>query len=298
MKKSLLMLALAVGSTAAFAQDLTSKKGEKYLPEANDWSIGVDATPFLNYAGAFLSNAGATAPTMNFLAGNNAIVGKMFKDEKTAYRAAIRIGLNSSKATNTVGDRTVTTAPTYPAIPSTKENTWKQSSTNVALSAGMEMRRGSTRLQGYYGAEVGLGFSSSKNTFEYGNALAASGTAVSVDAADAFTGAGNITTDTYGNAARVTESKSGATISFGLRGFIGAEYFIFPKMSLGGEFGWGLLLNTGATASTTTESIGGTTPAVGTQTTESKGNSSFSLDTDNNNSVFGPAASLRLNFHF
>ena len=35
MKKSVLVVALAIGVTAAFAQDLTSKKGEKYLPEAH-----------------------------------------------------------------------------------------------------------------------------------------------------------------------------------------------------------------------------------------------------------------------
>ena len=57
MKKSVLALALAFGVTTAFAQDLTSKKGEPILPEAGDWGISTDATPFLNYAGNFFGKS-------------------------------------------------------------------------------------------------------------------------------------------------------------------------------------------------------------------------------------------------
>jgi hypothetical protein len=42
MKKSIALVALAFGVTSAFAQDLTSKKGEPILPEADDWSVGID----------------------------------------------------------------------------------------------------------------------------------------------------------------------------------------------------------------------------------------------------------------
>jgi hypothetical protein len=35
-------------------------------------------------------------------------------------------------------------------------------------------------------------------------------------------------------------SNTASGYGFGLRGFIGAEYFFMPKMSIGGEFGWGL----------------------------------------------------------
>ena len=38
MKKStLLIAAMAFTASAAFAQDLTSKKGETFLPESGDW---------------------------------------------------------------------------------------------------------------------------------------------------------------------------------------------------------------------------------------------------------------------
>ena len=67
MKKSITILAFAFGITGAFAQDLTSKKGEPILPEAGDWAIGIDATPFLNYAGNFFGKTtNNNAPTFNF----------------------------------------------------------------------------------------------------------------------------------------------------------------------------------------------------------------------------------------
>ena len=49
MKKSILAVAVLLGTSATFAQDLTSKKGETYLPESGDWSISIDATPLLGY---------------------------------------------------------------------------------------------------------------------------------------------------------------------------------------------------------------------------------------------------------
>ena len=47
---------------------LLSKKGEPILPEAKDWALSVDASPFLTYTGKLLSNDGADAPAVNSLA--------------------------------------------------------------------------------------------------------------------------------------------------------------------------------------------------------------------------------------
>ena len=81
MKKSIALVALAFGVSNAFAQDLTSKKGEPFLPEAGDYMIGIDATPFLNYVGNFFGKTAANAaPTFNFMNGNKMILGKYFKD--------------------------------------------------------------------------------------------------------------------------------------------------------------------------------------------------------------------------
>jgi hypothetical protein len=301
MKKSIALVALAFGVTSAFAQDLTSKKGEPILPEAGDWAIGIDATPFLNYAGNFFGKtANNTAPTWDFLTGNNTITVKKFKDAQTAYRATVRLGF-----TNTTDSRQIvqpsTSAVNYPDMPSMVTDKHHMGSTRVGLGVGIEKRRGKTRLQGYYGADVGFMITSDKDKYTYGNSLNPTGTPA-ITVANSTNFGSNITTDTYGNAARQTEVKSGLGFNFGVRGFIGAEYFIFSKISLGAEFGWGIGFGMQGKSKTTVESIGtnastGTT-SVGTQTTDGAKSSTFFFDTDRNNAMWGAAGKLKLNFHF
>src|SRR6202008_251000 len=91
MKKSIALLALAFGVTGAFAQDLTSKKGEPILPEAEDWAIGVDANPFLRYVGNFIGGNGLNAaPSFTNYGANQTIVAKKFTDAQNAYRVTFR----------------------------------------------------------------------------------------------------------------------------------------------------------------------------------------------------------------
>jgi hypothetical protein len=283
MKKFVLTIAVVFGVIViSNAQDLKSKKGVPILPEAGDYAIGIDAAPFLTYFGGFLSNAGATAPTWNYFNGTQkTIMGKYYTDATTAYRAEIRLGvLGSTTKRNMVTDRANSTTPTYPNMNAKKENTWKNSNTNIGLGVGMEKHRGKGLLQGYYGAGLGIYYSNSKDKFEYGNALAPTGTpAVFVSTTeDAFTGASNITTDTYSGNARITERKNGSALTIDLGAFVGAEYFILPKISLGGEFGWGLGLTKNGKTSTTYESTGGAPLTVGTQTIEGAKGGKTSLD--------------------
>jgi len=81
----------------------------------------------------------------------------------------------------------------------------QESSSNISLMLGlMKLRRGD-RIMGYYGAEAGIGIGSEKS--KTGN----------------------------------TEVKSSSTAMMA-RGFVGAQYFIWPKISVGAEYGLGLML--------------------------------------------------------
>jgi hypothetical protein len=300
MKKSLLYAALVLGIGSANAQ-LVSKKGEAYLPQAGDWSVGVDATPFLNYAGNLFSSAGNTAPTQNFLNATQTIIGKYFVTDKMAYRGILRIGMGSQNWSNNIAQYGAA-APTFPALPALVEDTYKEKSTNVGLGGGLEWRRGSTRLQGYYGADLMLTYTNSSRQYTYGNALNDS-TSVTALSTEWYDEGGpypqNIVNDTYGNTARVTEENDGSTFAFTLRGFGGVEYFIFPKISVAGEFGWGFSIASTAGSSQTIESVNfqSTDPTVGSQTIESNKSGRFSLDTDRNLTGTSTGA-LRINFHF
>lgn len=285
MKKSIFAVAVLLSATVTYAQD-----DKVYTPVEGDWAIGVDATPFLNYFGNLIGGGqnANNAPTWNYLTTNQTITGKYFVADDMAYRASIRLGFGSVKGGAMVGQDGAA-APVYPALPTQVEDTWKMGSTNIGLSGGLEYRKGSGRLIGFYGGELGVSFGSTKDTYSYGNAMTTTGATTSNFGS-------NLTTDTYGNGARITEFKAGSTMMFGLRGFIGAEYFVLPKLSVGGEFGWGLGFMSMGASSTSLESTNGV--AVGTQVLEGSKTSAFGFDTDINNGVFGPAGSLRMTFHF
>lgn len=312
--KNLLMIASLALPLLSSAQDslkspkeIVSKKGELYLPEVGDWAISFDAVPFLNYAGNLFSGSTAsnTSPGGSWVnPGYMTVTGKYFIEKQTAYRATVRLGMHSNKTVAEIKDASVTTPPTYPNVPAMKEDEWKSSSSYIGLGAGIEKRKGKTRLQGFYGAEAMIWFSKASNKFTYGNALSASGTiitpAASTDFGTTATSSGsNLTgvTDTYGNAARIVEDKRGGTFGIGVRGFIGAEYFIFPKISIGGEYGWGIgFSKTGATTQTK-ESINAT--AVGSQTLKTtKSAGGFGFDNDLNGGFGAGTAQLKITLHF
>jgi hypothetical protein len=311
MKKKVLLIATVFAASTTFAQDLTSKKGETILPEAGDWAISFDAVPFLDYFGQMLSNTGASSPSVGYTNGYPwAIKGKMFKDEKTAYRAGIRLGFGSQTWTNEIGQAQASTATpaVYPNIDPMVEDTYKAGYNGIVLTGGLEMRRGKTRLQGYYGGELLIGMGGTKDTWTYGNALTAGASpdpsvTVGSDDTDWSTmgGPANYTTDPTGTGARLLESKSSTTM-VGLRGFIGVEYFILPKISIGAEYGWGLGFGSNKT-SVSYESRGlnsSSNLTTGSFTDETKGGG-FAIDTDIQNGMTGTSGgsgSLNIIFHF
>ncbi|HPF91683.1 MAG TPA: hypothetical protein PLL57_13570, partial [Flavobacteriales bacterium] len=102
---------------------------------------------------------------------------------------------------------------------------------------------------------------------------------------------------------RPTESKNGSVFSLGLRGFVGVEWFCAPKISLSGEYTWGVGLSSRGTGESTSEAWDPTanngSGAVVTTTVEGNpdaGNvdktSSFSLDTGVSGAMIG------INFYF
>ncbi len=335
---------IAILSSIAYGQDLTSKKGEPILPEKDDWCISIDANPFLNFIGNAFNKGGVVtttnggvvvvqnqAPTWNFLSNGQNITGKYFKDEKTAYRASLRLGFGGNTVRQGVTNRMLSAPSTsvngYPVQGQLLENRWRKSSASVGVSIGIEKRKGKTRLQGYYGGEAGIYLSGSRDAFQYGNNLAVNVTNsgpntpqnVTVSNDDLMVGANNVVAaNSIGltganNAsvggpelARILTRKNGTTFSFGVRGFVGAEYFIAPKISLGGEFGWGLGLGITSKGQTVWESTGNpnkvspqaNSDVIGTTIIKGQRKGYWGFDNDNNTGLWGATGSLKLNFYF
>ena len=291
MKKFILSAAFSLFTFCLFAQEgtLVSRKGEAYLPDSADWAIGIDAAPVINYFGNFFHGSAANvAPSWGYPGTPLAITGKIFKNKKTAYRAMLRVGFGTSSKSNYV----INDAPSN-GIPDPNVTVTDQLKTtyhNVLLGMGKEMRRGKTRLQGYYGWMGMLGKSGKTENYSYGNNFSATNIQPTST---------NWVADTSGSvSSRITKQKYGSTFMIGLRGFVGAEYFIFPKISVGAEFGWGLgFSSTGDGIKTTAEwdSNGNQLKLSDKRTGRSN---SFGLDTDVNGMQMMPTGALMLTMHF
>jgi hypothetical protein len=188
MKKIILTVAAVFALTFANAQDsktpeLKSKRGENFLPVAGDWAIGFDATPFVNFAGG-VAGSGGTSPTVDVVSKENSgkslyAFAKYFKTDKIAYRAIANLVFLSNSET-------------------------KYNKTTLVAGLGKEWRRGSTRLQGFYGVDGLLSFNRESTDGD--------------------------------------ENKSKSRLGVGARGFLGCEYFIIPKISIGLEYGYGVMV--------------------------------------------------------
>jgi hypothetical protein len=256
MKKSVILTAFAFSAASAFAQDLTSKKGFPILPEAGDYSISFDAVPFLNFvfdktrimsAAPASSAGGALNYSVPFT-----IVGKYMKDANTAYRGIVQIGFNRVSEDQFVGKVGSTTGETV----TDNEVT---STSDIILGGGLQFYRGKGRLRGYYGGDGLLSIQSGPSkSYTYGNAINAENPVL---------------------IPREKEDKAGMEFGIRVRGFIGAEYFFAPKMSIGAEFGWGLGISSEGEGENTTEFWDGT--AVKSNTVKTGGTSTFNMGVDN-----------------
>ncbi len=290
--KRLLVLAIALflAGNVVWAQDdnndvLKNKKGEVILPQAGDYAIGVSATPFVNLVGN-LFKINSAVPfnnplAWNFVDASNAIYGKYFLSDNRAIRMSVRFGMGTTTLKNYVTDQTDNTGEKTVLDKAT------QKYTNIQLFAGMEYRKGHGRLQAFYGAGAFLGFVGNSSKYVYGNEMN-----------DTYTtplSTTDWTTSPYGTMntpIRTLSDKPGKAISLGVRGFVGVEYFVLPKVSLGGEFGYGLGVTMQGDGTKVTEQYDFINNTVKTVETKTGGSFSLGMDSDN----FGGI--IYLMFHF
>lgn len=240
MKKAILGATALLISAMSFAQAqdntaLTNKRGVEILPQAGDWGLGFNAVPFLNYIGNSFNGSGSNSVGIDFVNSSQMVFGKYFLTDTKAIRGSARIGFASNSQSFFVRDMNTSTTPSF------VEDYRTVNSSDIFLSGGLEWRRGKGRVQGYYGAEIGVGFSDRQVNYDYGNEMTAENPSVFSTVWSGFGpasgGAGGPFEDQLSE--RVVQENSGSVLSFGARAFIGVEYFFAPNMSVAGEFGWG-----------------------------------------------------------
>lgn len=290
------MLVLMLCASFVKAQDavekLTSKRGVAILPEAGEWGLGISADPFLRYFGNFINgNTGNNAPSFTYSSNptnNVAVFGKKIVDENTAYRVRFNIGAGQDIFKQVIAQNELTPDANFPAF---TEDWQKTNYLTVVLAPGFEKRRGSTRLQGIYGAELVIAYSSTTHSYEYGNPITSD-----FNAPITYNFGSNILSgNSLAASSRVLENKYGGSIFAGARGFVGVEYFFAPKISIGGEFGYTLGFRTQGRSLITSESWNSSAGSVLETKTDyyrNSGYTSISAGLDNIN------GSINLLFYF
>lgn len=200
MKKHYILLFLLGCFYTINAQEIISKKGENYLPETGDWAIGFGTNEVFKYLGnSFNGNVNNAAPKLTDYQGGSFVGKKLISSDK-AIRAIANFQYASFKAELSRQNNEFTRL---------EENTFA-----IEIGLGKEWRRGKTRLQGFYGADV-------------------------------FVGADSQNSLTTQNDIIIQQQKSTVQYKFGAKGFLGAEYFIFPKIALGAQYNYGVNIKFG-----------------------------------------------------
>jgi hypothetical protein len=229
----------------AFGQDeliiLKEKNYNEYLPQAGDISIGADALPYLEYLGNMFNNT--VNNSLNL--GENTLYFKYFLTDKSAVRAIIGIDNSTKNIRKYVADDFLRLDPLNPNA--LAEDMHSAKNRDISLNVGYQIYKTHKRLAGYYGAQLGYGFSMSSSEYTYANPITAMN-----QLPTSYNFNGNVN-----GFNRTLESTTGNShaISTGL--FIGVEYFFIPKMSIGGEYGLGFQHRWSGQANATSEAWDG-----------------------------------------
>jgi hypothetical protein len=223
MKKLIISFSIILVSIAVSAQEtstetvLTSKKGIPILPKAGDFAIGVDAIPFLEYAGNMFNNTDGNSLDMY----DQTIYGRYFLTDNSAIRARLSINSYSDLSQEYITDQAAVVLD--PLSQAQVIDRYKYNYSYYSLNVGYIKFRGYGRLKGFYGASVGYSYSRSKSKYEFGNAITGINTTP------------NTYWSVYDDDARLLESDNGIYNDVSLGFIAGVEYYILPKVCIGGE---------------------------------------------------------------
>ena len=241
MKKFSILLVALVFTVNAFAQEndkngevnMMSKRGEYILPVEGDFALGINALPMVNYFGnLFNGTAGNSASFRTFTHSLNlrttpVLFGKYYLTDKSAIRAGLLIGVyNETNRENVMMNQQI------PDPKVTVTDVKKSTETDLGIGADYLMYRGKGRVQGFYGGGISVNYTKTKATYNYGNLIT---TEFSSPYWYDF-----VAGTTTSGGTRILSQSGDRSIGVVLSGVVGVEYFIAPKISIGGEFRLGL----------------------------------------------------------
>ncbi len=238
MKKilSLIMIALiSVGYTFGQGDSvMRNKNGYPVLPAKGDIAVGMSMTPFFGYFGNFFHGNNPTGPlNAQFLTNSfqpGALFFKYFYTNNLALRASFEF--TSTTTTNSAYVQDDAAVLIDPLSNAKVTDIQYNKNRSYVFGVGFEKRRGSTRLQGVYGADFLFYYQNNKQSYKYGNPMSAANPSPTTT---------NFGTNLY-NGGRILHDYNGEQYGIGANVFVGVEYFVLPKISIGAEAAYGFML--------------------------------------------------------
>lgn len=226
-----ILFILIIGSNLSFAQSNSELRTEKLKDYNYKGEIGlsINAVPFLDWTGNLFNNSidnSFSSYNDLYLTNNNlpTISLRYFLDNKTSVRA--NFGLQNINRTSNQYVQDDASNSSSELLIDRRKTTF--SANFIGLS--YEKRRGDNRVKGIYGLEL---FRSSVNDIynDYTYANNFNSTNLSPTSYD-WSLESPVSLDS-----RIIQEDFGSIVSYGLRPYIGVEYFLSPQISIGTEIG-------------------------------------------------------------
>ncbi len=291
MKKFTILLGALMLTVGVFAQEndksgevnMMSKRGEYILPVEGDFALGINALPIVSYFGNLFNGttgngAGFGTFTHTFNANFTPVIfGKYYLTDKSAIRAGLLVGIY-----NDINRQNVMMNQQIPDPKVTVTDVKNSTETDLGLGADYLMYRGKGRVQGFYGGGFSFNYTKLKASYSYGNQMT---TEFSAPYYYDFDNQVAVSSST-----RTLSQSDDRTYGIILSGVVGIEYFIAPKISIGGEFRLALYSGINTFGKQTVERWTGTEREVETLPKEANDNK-FEFKNASNGSIF-------MMFHF
>jgi len=280
-------LCIGAGASAQSNEQIQNKNGKDIMPVKGEYAVGlgVGMSSVTGWIGSMFGYTGYNNVSQTYI--NNPAFGSstsVFGKYMVSDNNAIRVSLSNSGQDFTNRFEVYDDRANHPD--SVVIDAFRENSSATFVSAGYEWRRGKSRLRGVYGGEAILSWQNFHRHYNYGNQLGASNLTP--------TSSIGYWNNDYG---RIVEERFGATFGAGVRGFVGVEYYVAPKICIGTEFGWRAMLSQTGKSKFTYEEYDafidngdGTFGAIRTHTEETLGSRTLSTGLDNFNT--------QLYFHF
>ncbi|MEA4936461.1 MAG: hypothetical protein VB102_07440 [Paludibacter sp.] len=215
-KIALLLFAIIVGQISYAQNETKQMRGTSYLPEAGSYAIGADATPVFNFIGNMFN--GTT--NNQFDLSSPLIYAKYYLSDITALRTVLGVNSISDHQLFYVNDDAAHLANPLSNAQVTDMRVDKIN--GYYLSLGLQKFIGQKRLRGFYGGQLFTQYSKNKTDYTYGNPM----TELNPTPTSNFA---------YNQGERTLSEVSLNDFMFGAGGIAGFEYYIIPRLCIGGE---------------------------------------------------------------